>query len=254
LPAAGFSRTIAWRNVRVQPGAAHGFPVEDAASHYYAARETDAAPLQVGPDREGFLFYRGVGTFGLPLTATVGPNGVRVTNTGTESIQAVVLFDNRGGRIGWRVLSGLAGDVEMTFPSREGDLALLRREFERILVAEGLYQREAAAMVETWSDSWFEEGTRLFYLVPQRTVDSILPLDIRPAPASVARVFVGRLELVTPATLSDLAEALRRNDRARLARFGRFLRPFTDRLLAEPLTPGERASFRATLDAVEPSV
>jgi hypothetical protein len=34
---------------------------------------------------------------------------------------------------------------------------------------------KAAAMVETWRDSWFEEGTRLFYFLPQVTVDRILP-------------------------------------------------------------------------------
>jgi hypothetical protein len=83
-------------------------------------------------------------------------------------------------------------------------------------------------MVETWNDSWFEEGTRLFYLVPQADVDAILPLDIQPAPAAVVRTFVVRLELATQATLTDLTDALRQGDHARLARFGRFLRPFTD--------------------------
>ena len=48
------------------------------------------------------------------------------------------------------------------------------------LVKQGLYRKEAAAMVSTWSDSWFEEGTRLFYFMPQSKVDEILPLQIRP--------------------------------------------------------------------------
>ena len=50
----------------------------------------------------------------------------------------------------------------------------------------------------TWSDSWFEAGTRLFYVVPQRFVDRVLPLDISPRPAETTRVFVARTELVTP--------------------------------------------------------
>ena len=37
-------------------------------------------------------------------------------------------------------------------------------------------------MIETWRDSWFEEGARLFYLVPQRTIATVLPLDITPRP------------------------------------------------------------------------
>jgi hypothetical protein len=40
-------------------------------------------------------------------------------------------------------------------------------------------------------------------------VDGILPLDIRPAPTSIVRVFVGHMEIVTPAAVSTL-EAARR--------------------------------------------
>ena len=35
-------------------------------------------------------------------------------------------------------------------------------------------------MVETWRDSWFEEGSRLIYIVPSRAIDAILPLQIEP--------------------------------------------------------------------------
>ena len=37
-------------------------------------------------------------------------------------------------------------------------------------------------MIETWRDSWFQEGMRIFYLVPRQTVDAVLPLKIAPAP------------------------------------------------------------------------
>jgi hypothetical protein len=126
-------------------------------------------------------------------------------------------------------------------------VAALRAELERLLVREGLYEREARAMVDTWSDSWFEQGTRLFYVVPRRLVDAILPLEIRPAATDVARAFVGRVELVTAASLTELEDALRRNDRARLARFGRFLGPVADRLRATPLSPADRAQLERVL-------
>jgi hypothetical protein len=124
-----------------------------------------------------------------------------------------------------------------------------------MLVAEGLYPKEAAAVVETWSDSWFEEGARLFYALPRRAIDALLPLEIRPIPAKVVRVFVGRLELATPRTLTELRDALRIDDRARLARFGRFLRPFAERLLAERLSDAERERIHALLesDSIEAS-
>lgn len=239
----GFSHSIAWRGVRIQPGAPPQFPVEAVANHYYAARETEAAPLQVGSEQERFLFYRGAGTFPLPVAATVAVDGgIEVANIGSQTLTTVVLFENRGGRIGWRVHRRIADEARIPPPALDGDLASVRSELEQVLVAEGLYEREAAAMVNTWSDSWFEEGTRLFYVLPQPIVDAILPLDIRPAPSRTVRVFVGRLELVTAATLTDLTDALRTNDRARLMRYGRFLRPFAERLPA-----ADRAQLEAVL-------
>jgi hypothetical protein len=71
-------------------------------------------------------------------------------------------------------------------------------ELERILIARGLYPKEAQAMLNTWRDSWFKEGTRLFYIVPAKMIESILPLDINPKPTGIVRVFVGRVELGRP--------------------------------------------------------
>ena len=245
---------ISWTGVRVQPRATPDFPSEPSKNHYYAARHTDAAPLAVGPDRERFLFYRGAGTFELPLTGVVRPgNAVTVGNAGAEPIPAVVLFENRGGRLGWRVHRELKEKVNLAAPSQGGSVAALHAELQRLLVEQGLYEREAKAMVDTWSDSWFEEGSRLFYIVPTRVVDAILPLDIKPAPSAVARVFVGRLELVTAASLTEVESALRQNDRARLAQFGRFLQPIAQRFLAGPLSAAERAKFERIVASVEVS-
>jgi hypothetical protein len=61
---------------------------------------------------------------------------------------------------------------------------------------------ESQAMVETWRDSWFEEGSRLIYIVPAGAIDAMLPLQVDPAPSQTARVFVGRIELVTAETKS----------------------------------------------------
>ena len=41
------SAGIDWGKLKVMPGAAVNYPVESAESHYYPARETDAAPVQV---------------------------------------------------------------------------------------------------------------------------------------------------------------------------------------------------------------
>jgi hypothetical protein len=80
-------------------------------------------------------------------------------------------------------------------------------------------------MVQTWRDSWFEEGSRLFYIVPTSFVETILPLSIIPAPQQLVRVFVGRLELISPATQEAVRAALAANDEVTLAKYGRFLQP-----------------------------
>jgi len=80
-------------------------------------------------------------------------------------------------------------------------------------------------MVETWKDSWFEEGSRLIYVVPRSFVDNILPLTIDPAPGQMVRVFVGRLEIVTPATAMAVKTAVAHNDEATLDKYSRFLEP-----------------------------
>jgi len=226
--------TISWRGVTIQPDAAPAFHNERQPNHYYAARATDAAVLTVGRDKERFLFYRGIASFGLPISATVSDNDDVVVNTGGETIPALMLYENRSGRIGYRLRDGVSGKARLARAEPNSSLEETRAALEQILMAQGLYPREAAAMVETWRDSWFTEGTRLFYIVPSRMVDDILPLRIDPAPARVARVFVGRLELATAATLSDINSAARTGNYARLLEYGRFLRPFAERLNLDP--------------------
>ena len=224
---------IRWPNVEVLPGTQARFPVDIPKSHYYAARATEAATLRVGDESERFLFYRGVADFDVPLAAkALDDGGVRVTNLGSDPLAGIVLFVNRGGRIGYRVHGTLTGEATVAAPSLDGSFAQLRSELERMLVSAGLYPKEAAAMVETWRDSWFEEGTRVLYVVPPRAVDAILPLRVTPAPAAVARVFVGRMDVVTPDAQRTVANAIATNDRATLERYGRFLLPITDRILA----------------------
>jgi hypothetical protein len=225
--------TIEWSNIAIQPGAAETFPRGSEPSHYYAARATDAAPLLVAGQQEKFLFYRGVAGFDVPLSAeALGNGGVRVRNLGAEPLPHVILFSSYGGRMGYRAASGLRGDVTFDAPALTGTFASFRTELEAMLVGGGLYQKEAAAMIDTWHDSWFEDGTRVFYVLPSRTVDAILPLTVTPAPASVARVFVGRMEVMAPSTIHAVAAAIEKKDTAALAPYARFLGPITERFLA----------------------
>ena len=223
--------SIAWNDVKVQPGATADFPVEKRPSRYYAARGTDAAPLTAGGKQEKFLFYRGVGRFPIPLSARVSGSGdIEVENSGSDVVPGVILFENRDGKIGYRLGGGVRGRVTFHAPALDGSLAQLREELETSLVRQGLFPKEAHAMVETWRDSWFEEGSRLIYIVPAPAVDAALPLRVEPAPSQIARVFVGRIELIDARTQRAVESDIARGDWAAMNRYGRFVGPILARI------------------------
>jgi len=230
LRQASGSGSIAWDSVTLAPSGRPEFPREDRNNHYFAARMTSSTPLRVktasGEQQEKFLFYRGVSAFSVPLSATMDTDGkLRVKNHGDQEISTTILFERRGEKVGYRISGSLKEEVILDMPELNSTIDDLGRDLEGILVAQGLYQDEAHAMVETWRDSWFEEGSRLLYIVPPAFVKAVLPLSIKPAPAQTVRVFVGRLELVTPATEKAVETAFAAQDTATLKAYGRFLEP-----------------------------
>ena len=232
-------KTIEWNGFVVQPGAKENFRVDRSRSHYYPARETDAAPLSIGDEQkveqEKFLFYRGIGNFDLPLSVRLRDDQALVRSAGPDEIAKVILFENREGRSGWRIHGPLKGEAAIARPALDQSVESLLREFEKTLVGQGLYEKEAAAMVKTWRDSWFEEGLRVFYILPRRATDAILPITIKPQPSELARVFVGRAEIITPEMEREILEAAQlfgeKSPEARAAaiknvrRYGRFADP-----------------------------
>jgi hypothetical protein len=248
-----FASSISWADVKVTPGAPADFRRDGSGSHYYLARRTDASPLQSGSEKERFLFYRGLGNFEPPIAATLGAGGsIVVRNPGGDAVGDIVLFENRGGTMTYDVRHIATGQFTFDPPHLDGESVTPRAELEKLLIAHGLYPREAEAMVDTWRDSWFEEGTRLFYIAPRKAIDAILPLTITPLPDTIARVFVGRVEIVTPTTEREVEAAIAGNDRQTLKKHGRFLQPIADRVLAG-LPPAERARMQARLDSAAAS-
>ena len=252
-----FEGSISWSGITVSPDAVPGFLTEPGRSHYYNARDTDAAPLRVGSQIEKFLFYRGVGLFASPIEARVDASGrVTVRTSSGAPLGDLLFFMNHDGRVGYRVHHAAGGEFALDPPTLEDEGDVPVPELERLLVEHGLYPKEATAMVKTWRDSWFEEGTRLFYLMPTAMVDDILPLAIRPAPASIVRAFVGRIELVTPEAVREVEAALVAGDSAVLREYGRFLQPVADRVLARmndqqrfPLEQRLSATYAASTSA-----
>ncbi len=216
---------IEWNDVRLSKNS-EPQPMLDKASHYYAARATDAWPLTSGQQNEKLLFYRGIGDFGVDLRAIVNHAGVSLRNAGSETIPEVIVFENRAGNIGYSTIRSLREPATVSFSDLNGSLNNLLGQLEDELTEMGLYRKEARAMLETWRDSWFEEGLRVFYIVPRPTVDALLPISIRPAPGQLSRVFVGRVELLSPRMRQEIGAALMNGDIAVLKKYGRFLNAF----------------------------
>lgn len=205
-----YSSGINWGTIKLLPEEKPDYLREVSDSHYYPARETDAVPIQVCNadktkiEKEKFLFYRGVGDFTLPLNVKINGKNLALANTGFEEIKNLIVFENRGGRIGFRFVETLSKETIVERPGSGKTLGDIFTELEKILTGEGLYQKEAKAMIETWKDSWFEEGLRVFYVLPTERTNEILPLTVTPMPKEIIRVMVVRAEVITPETEKDV--------------------------------------------------
>ena len=224
-PATSRRGWIEWKDIQLSKGI-EPLPKLGGVSHYYAARETDSCSLRSQHEAEKLLFYRGIADFDVDLKPVVHSDGVVIRNAGVETISEAILFENQEGRTAFHIIHSLHEPVTVKFSDLSGTVENLRSQFEDELVEMGLYRKEAHAMLATWRDSWFEEGLRVFYIVPRAKVDVLLPVSINPAPSQLARVFVGRVELLSPQMRQQISLALQNGDTAILKKHGRFLNAF----------------------------
>ena len=197
---------IRWDDLRVFAKDRTRLRGEGVDARYFAARETDAAYLRTSAEAksqdEKFLFYRGVGDFQMPVVVRAHGDGkVTVENTGKHPIPGYVLVNVKDRKVTFKVFGhlspGTAEKVEV--PAETSTADKLAVEMEKLLVAQGLYEKEARAMVKTWRSDWFgEEGTRVLYLVPDGVTADFLPMKIDPKPDALVRVLVGRHDVLTP--------------------------------------------------------
>jgi hypothetical protein len=222
------SSQLDWRRLRVFAAGrpATNLPQLLKPSHYFTARTREAAPVQVqqpiaasqAGEQEQFLFYRGAGNFPTPLRASMDAHGnVVLRNQGPTGLAHLFVFLNREGRSGFAERPALAaGETVVVSPeqlgltsSRSSGQVSLTDRLQDALTGSGLTREEAAAMVGTWRTDWLgDRGLRVLYLLPQSWTDATLPLAIKPAPAKMLRVMVGRAEILEPAIEQKLQLAL----------------------------------------------
>ncbi|HVX10840.1 MAG TPA: hypothetical protein VHC22_06640 [Pirellulales bacterium] len=257
--------SLTWK-ISLQPeaddAAREALPKVSAEDHYGFARETDATLLKAVDSFgieyvEKFLFYRGLGNFSLPLRLEALPDRrFRVVNDGPDPIAGLflVMIDEQGLHFCAHASVAAHSTLEAVVPDETAASEELGDRMAHALVAAGLFEKEADAMVHTWQSSWFSEpGARLFYLVPRRLTDEIIPLHIEPAPDQMVRVLVGRMETLTPETAESLLAVVRGMGtcsspdveplRSELDRLGRFADPALAYLRAHADDEGMRATL-----------
>ncbi len=208
--------TLAWNGLRLGVDAT---PLETDAHVWLAPRAVDAADVAAANgESERYLFYRGVAHRDAPVRVLrdeardllrLAAHPTALDEVGPLVIAEHWLVDIRAdGTVAFRTLPawtawdpGLGPATPASFAEVEysrANLDLLRTAMHRSLVAAGLFDDEATAMLRTWELSYFlSPGTRYFFVVPRVWTDYVLPLRLSVA-ADVERVMVGRVELVTP--------------------------------------------------------
>jgi hypothetical protein len=265
---------IEWNGLKILPRGTKEISAEKlirgksdkGQSHYYAARETDANFLRMaspharnGVEHERDLFYRGVGFSQAPLAVKLGgdENNLRISTQTVEPMTDLFVLTIRSGMARYQHVDRVSRDGERAvkldgkpFAPLSDVRASIMREMAAALTKQGLYAKEAQAMVNTWKDQWFEEeGTRVLYLLPRYWTDQTLPLEISPRPNNVARVMVGRAEVIMPSIEQELSRQvtiynqgdadvkIQALNEVRALGLGRFLEPATRKMLGKTPNP-----------------
>ena len=269
-----FHSGITWGQIRLMPNANVELPREATYSHYYPARETDATPIQIcnadksKVEHEKFIFYRVIGNFELPLSVKLESGGVVLDLSGPvystkgnpgHNLHGLMVFENRGGRVGFTFVPSVSGPTPVARPQLNMTVEQAKAELERILLLQGLYPKEAKSMIQTWSDSWFEEGLRVFYILPQLDIDEILPLRLDVPTKELIRVLVGRTEVITPemeqavkrqvVLLRSTSESVRQGAQENLKKYGRFYEPILRSILCRETDAAVRAQIEELIGA-----
>jgi len=233
-----------WRNLELIPPAQavdliDQLPTDPKrpGNHYFEARAVPEAALvrQVQPaDKEGkrkpdqlekFVFYRGVGSFATGLDTQMKPGGIMsvMHYNADYGMKHVWVLQSSSTAVRWKKLPAFppydrkanSPRAEVRFDSldagtsREASVSALEESMVTALIDAGLTSAEAAAMVATWDQQWYQEpGQRVFSIAPQVVIDSLLPLEISPKPAETVRVFVHRAEVLSPETEKNLEVAM----------------------------------------------
>lgn len=219
--------SLEWKEVLVGKPAVG--PATDSPV-WLAPRKVDAADVTAAGQSERYLFYRGVGHLASPVSVVRKGAQLQLFNRSLADSyvssnllhikQAWYLDARTDGTSAFRKIkldqpasplqpiASISADFAKT-EYQPNAIEKLREEMKQALVADGLFDDEAEAMLNTWNESYFKSaGTRVLFLVPRPWTDYYLPIEIS-TPAKVQRVMVGRVDLITPRHREIVAELIK---------------------------------------------
>lgn len=217
-----------------------------------------------GTENEKFIFYRGLGRYSPQFQIESNQGNLSVTGYLSKLPKHAYLVDvSADGHARLMKLVHYCGGL-YEVPSAQ--INLLRdhsrnpvdesagifqdgnatSEIVTGLVASGLNQDEAEAMIKTWEHGYLKvPGLRLLSILPRAEVDMILPLTISPTPEHVERVFVSRIEVLLDTDETALLNRVSRETRnLNVATLGRFAESMLRRVRDVCLSKGACDALR----------
>jgi hypothetical protein len=217
--------TLTWKGLKVG-GSRSGPNCNDAV--WNAPRQVSCQSVETPKgESEKFLFYRGVGNLSTPLKVVRNKNSVQLKDQNSQLRQAWLVNIGPGG-CDFQELPDLRKKSSSTIPAnlKPENLPRLKEKMRLALIADGLNADEAAAMLAAWNESYFQNpGLRVFYLLPQKWTDQVLPLKITSSDPKIqfktVRTMLGRVEMISPEH-EVLFKKLTSGDQTALTKMGRF--------------------------------
>ena len=216
-------------------------PKTTATSVWNPSRQVNANTIESGGEHEKFIFYRGVGDFDAKVVVKNRNGSLHIKNNSAAAINSAFVL-NSDGKSGVIVPIGTIGAKEKVVSIPDDSLRVsfasylkaAKSMIEKALIKDGLFVDEAKALVNTWEHSYFSTpGIRVLYLLPRIETDAIIPLKLAPAPKSLVRSMVGRIEVMTTEEEETGLTLIANTNKLNAKRvFGTFYEPKLRRLLA----------------------
>jgi len=245
-PAIGAIKTLSggkltWPAVALIPGGTGGPKVTDK-SFWHDLRQSDATPIKVAKESAAFAFYQGLGSQPPMVKAVSVKTGssdkpdLHVTNnTGATITAAWYIHVHSGGGMFTHMFEIPNGVTKVGGITPKENNAILfsqggAKVMQTAMVAHGLTEAEAKAVVASWAHNYFKTpGRRLLYIAPPSWVATHLPTAITPKPAKHVRLMIGRIEVISAveeaAIITDVKASAQTGSLQLVADLGIFAEP-----------------------------